>query len=73
MIGKSIKVMQISIETQSTLGLSISSIDSGLLVETIAVVPAVAMFGPRTNADPTPFMSTSFAGHMVATAILFNR
>jgi hypothetical protein len=46
---------------------------SRLFFKAVAVVPTGAMFGPETHAHPAEFVFALTAGHMITTAILFNR
>ena len=88
MVGPSVKVVKVPLETGSTLGLNITRLDALLVVESITVVPCRSMGRPVGHADPTELVceasalfghskrvltSTLFARHMIATAILLNR
>jgi hypothetical protein len=44
--------MQVALQTRSALCLRVTRIDTTLLVEAIALVEAVPMFGPRAHTHP---------------------
>lgn len=70
MIGVSIIIMQISLQARARLGLRISSIDTSLLFEPIAIVPAGSVFRPEAHTHPTEFVLTFSARHVVAATVL---
>lgn len=88
MVGPSVKVVKVPLETGSALGLSVTRLDALLVVESVAVVPRRSMGRPVGHADPAKLVyktsalikhprlvltSTLFARHVIAPAILFNR
>jgi len=70
---RAIVVMKISFQRDTRLGLSIAGFGTTLFFKSVAVVPAVAVFCPRTHAHPTEFVFAFAASHMVATAVLLDR
>ena len=64
--------MKIPLERGTALGLCVSSVDTILLVVSIARVPCVPMLGPRSHANPTELVLALLACH-VATCTQVNR
>lgn len=72
MIGKAVVVVQVAFQRLPRFSLCVSSIDTCLLLETVAVVPAVTVLGPWSHTNPTKLILALSAGHVVAATILFN-
>ena len=56
--------MQVALQTRSALCLRVTRIDTTLLVEAIALVEAVPMFGPRAHTHPAELPLAFLAGHV---------
>jgi len=63
--------MEISFQRSSRLGLSVLAF-AALVIKPITIIPACTVLRPRPHTNPAKLVSTFLAGHMIATAILFD-
>ena len=65
--------MKVPLQASSALSLSISGINTALLLVSVTVVPACPVLVPRPHANPTKFMLALSACHMVTSTVLLDR
>lgn len=56
--------VEVSLQARPRFGLGVSSIYSGLFVESVTIVPLGTMFCPRSHADPAELPLALLAGHV---------
>lgn len=67
-----IVVVQVALQRGTRFGLRTTRLRAGLLLISVAVVPAGAVLGPETHAHPAELVLALAACHMVAAAVLLN-
>jgi len=71
-VGVTIVVVQVPLQTLPALRLGIPGIQPALLLKAITVIPAGAMLAPNAHAHPAKFVSALAARHVVAATVLLN-